>query len=207
MARRGHPRDVRRGPRDRWRAPVGPGGRSPPHRPASTSDGVESGKSLGRPPAQRAPPARRYPPAQCRRSTGPAGSPRPTFGGAAGGSRAARSRFGTDGGHRRIDRPPPRACPALLDPSGPGHRRAANGGDRRAEPFRPAGEAGGASDPLRERRRTRRVPRSGRVALRRPPVRRAPLRRAPLRRASVRRASVRRAPLNRCPHVPSAREP
>ncbi len=70
---------------------------------------------------------------------------------------------------RRVDRPPPRARPAVVDPARTRHRRPADGGAGRPQPLRPAGEAGDPPDPLRGGRRARRLSRP-----RRPPPRRGP---------------------------------
>ena len=52
----------------------------------------------------------------------------------------------------RVDRAPPGACPALVDPPRARHRGPANRGAGRPQPLRPAGTPGDAPDPLRGRR-------------------------------------------------------
>ena len=69
---------------------------------------------------------------------------------------------------RRIGRPASRARPTVVDPARPGRGRPANGGGRRAQPGRPAGEAGGAPDPLRGGWRSRCLPRPRVAPHRRP---------------------------------------
>ena len=96
-----------------------------------------------------------------RRSARPAGRARPPGRDHAGRARAAgvgRQVERPGGRRRRGDRHPAGAGSSIVDPARPGRRRPANGGDRRPQSGRPTGPASHAPDPLRRRRRARRLP-------------------------------------------------
>ena len=179
MARRHHPGQPRRGPRDRGLAPR---------------------RALGRP--ARARPARRpagdRPTSRPRSPTGSIDSPRsPVERRPCSCPRSARARGRPRDRRRGVERPPPRARPPVVDPARARHRRPADGGAGRAQSLWPAGAAGDAPDPLRGRRRTRRLPPPGR-----PPPRGDPHRRpGPRHRDSNGPTAMRLLHLYR-PHLP-----
>ena len=154
MARRHHPGQPGRGPLDRGLAPGRPLGRPARARPARRPTGEDRQAGQGRRPAP-----------STRRARPSGGDPAPD-------PRCARAlRRPRDRG-RRVERPAPRARAAIVDPARARHRRPADGGAGRAQSIWPAGAAGDAPDPLRGRRRTRRLPPPGRPPPRGDPHRR-----------------------------------
>ncbi len=154
VARRHHPGQPGRGPLDRGLAPGRSLRRPARARPARRSTGEDRQAGQGR----RSPPS-------ARRARPPGGDPAPD-------PRCARAlRRSRDRG-RGVERPAPRARPPVVDPPRARHRRPADGGAGRAQSIRPAGAAGDAPDPLRGRRRTRRLPPPGRPPPRGDPHRR-----------------------------------
>ena len=143
------PDDARRGPLDRRGAARRPIGRPARHRPPAA-------------------PGPRHDRREGRRSVAPPRGPRPSVGDAARRPRAAGPRRRPRDCRRGIDRPPPRARPPVVDPARARRRRPADGGDRRPQPVRSAGEAGGAPDPLRRGRRARSPASAARTSSRRP---------------------------------------
>ena len=136
----------RGGPGDRRLAARGSGGGPAGHRPAGELrrwPGASAARARDSPIDSAGWPRSRAGPGSRSSCSSRRGSP---------GRRRARGR------RRRGDRHPAGAGPSIVDPARPGRRRPANGGDRRPQPGRPTGPPSDAPDPLRRRRRARRLP-------------------------------------------------
>ncbi len=140
-----------------WRSARMAGGHHPgdPRRRAGHRRCV-AGRALGgpaRPGSARRAPRHHGSSGRHRRSAGSPRRARPAVGDAVHRAGAARSHRRLGECRGRIDRAPPGARSALVDPPRARHRRPAHGGAGRPEPLRPAGAPGDAPDPLRGRRR------------------------------------------------------
>jgi hypothetical protein len=167
MAGRPDPGRSRGGPRDRGLAPGGPRGGPARDRPAGSIAGEapnRSGESLDRRSGES--PGRWQLGGEIRRSTRAAcrarasGRHHPRRARAADGRewfRAGRARRVVER-RRRGDRDPARAGPSIVDPPRAGCRRPANGGDGRAQSRRATRPASDPPNPVRGRRRARRLP-------------------------------------------------